>query len=125
MNRTSQDPGQRKGREGADQFTAAFNAELDGQLNALEETFDITIFRFDLLGLHDAMINSPAEFGLTNVTDPASPGLTPVPELGAEHPIVPNPDEYMYWDTFHWTRVVHEIVGDAAADQLERTLSLR
>ncbi len=100
-----------------DRFTATFNAELDAELDAVEAIFDITIFRFDLLALQDAMINNPAAFGLTNVTDPACPGCGfGIPAPGAEHTIVPNPDEFMYWDLFHFTRVVHRIVGDAAAD---------
>lgn len=116
--RLSQDPGAPVAGPALDKFTAEFNQLLAGELDALEMAFPaITICRFDYLGLQDAMLDVPAAYGLTNVTDPACPGAGfGFPEPGAEGTIVPNPDEYMYWDFFHFTRVVHKIAGDAAAD---------
>ena len=82
-----------------------------------EATFDVSVFRLDTLGLQDAMIENPGRFGLTNVTDPACPGCGfGFPAPGAKDTIVSNPQEYMYWDLFHYSAVCQRIVGDAAAD---------
>jgi len=99
-----------------DIFTTKFNAELTVQLDALQALFDITIIRFDLLALHDDMIAKPWKYGLTNVSDPACPDCAPVPPPEAADTIVPNPDEYMYWDGDHFSGVVQKIIGDRAAD---------
>jgi hypothetical protein len=99
-----------------DSFVARFNTALE-ELDAIEAQFDVTIFRFDWLALEDAIFSDPAAFGLTNVTDAACPGCGfGIPAPGAADTIVPNPDEYLYWDAVHYTRVVHRISGDAAAD---------
>jgi 3-phytase len=114
--RVSQSPGDLK-RKGSDVFVAMFNAALEEELDKVEAMFDIAIFRFDLLAFTDAIIANPAAFRLTNITDPACPGCGfGIPEPGAANTIVPNPDEYLYWDTAHYTRVVHRIWGDLAAD---------
>lgn len=65
------------------------------------------------------MIADPAAFGLTNVTDPACPGYGFVSEPDAGDTVVPNPEEYIFWDGIHFTAVVHEIFGNAAADLVE------
>lgn len=117
MGRRSSVPGVPGAGPAADNFMATFNEVLAEELFALEVAFDITIFRFDLLGLHDDILKNPARYRLKNVTDPACPGCGfGIPEPSAADTIVPNPDEYMYWDFFHFTRVVNKIVGDAAAD---------
>jgi phospholipase/lecithinase/hemolysin len=115
--RVSQSPGGVQTAQSWDQFIAQFNAELANQLDAVEAQYDITVFRFDLLALTDALIADPAAFGLTNITDPACPDCGPgIPAPGAEATVVPNPDEYLYWDTAHYTGVVHELWGKLAAD---------
>jgi phospholipase/lecithinase/hemolysin len=117
ISRISQDPGRKSASSADDHFTATFNGALDEELDALESIPGITIFRFDLLGLQDLMIATPEDFGLSNVTDPACPGCgSGIPAPDAEDTVVSNPDEFMYWDLVHFTRVVQKFVGDAAAD---------
>ncbi len=84
------------------------NRQLSKELDDLENSLGITILRFDMAGVLDAMLLMPGEFGLSNVTDPAW--------CEAENTIVPNPDEYLFWDVIHPTRVAHEIAGEAAAN---------
>ena len=60
-----------------------------------------------MLGLHDDMIANPADYGLTNVTDRLRTSTTTAP------------DEYMWWDNLHFTRAVHAVLGNAAADLIE------
>jgi hypothetical protein len=63
------------------------------------------------------MLHRPEEYGLTNVTDQACPGC----DLGITHPdaghtVVPNPEEYFWWDGIHPTQVVHARTGMLAAE---------
>jgi len=102
--------------EKEDAFTETFDLKLQKELDALEETLDITIYRFDLLALHDDMIANKADYGLTNITDPACPGCADgFPVANAEDTIVDHPEEYMFWDFVHFTAPVHKIIGQAAA----------
>ena len=66
--------------------------------------------RFNVARLFVEIIELPEEFGLSNVTDPA------LDEQTGE--IVPNPDEYLFWDSYHPTTVGHTIMGDAVFDQV-------
>jgi phospholipase/lecithinase/hemolysin len=101
----------------ADEFVSTFNEELDDELDALEASRDIEIYRLDLTALHDDMIESPSSYGFSNVDDPACPGCGGgIPEEDAENTLVSNPDEYMFWDFFHFSATAHEIIGKAAAN---------
>jgi phospholipase/lecithinase/hemolysin len=94
-----------------------FNSLLAKELDKLEDHLGITILRLDLAGLYATIKQAPEDFGLTNVTDPACPGCgIGIPDPGAEETMVPNPDEYFLWDLIHPTRVVHAIIGEAAAE---------
>ncbi len=103
-----------------DTLAAETNKLLDGELSDLEERLNITILRLDIANLIAAMLGRPDEFGLTNVTDPACPGCgIGVPDPNAAHTLVPNPDEYLWWDFVHWTRVVHAVIGEMAAEVVQ------
>ena len=56
-------------------------------------------------------MDHPRKFGLNNVTDQACDGCF---ENYGGTP-VPNPDDYLWWDAVHFTRVVHAILGVEAA----------
>src|SRR5262249_6764393 len=99
-----------------DTLAAQINRVLDHELAKLEAELDITVIRFDFAAVVDAMLNSPAVFGLANVTDPACPGCgIGVPAPNAADTMVPNPDEYLWWDLIHMTRVAHAVIGEATA----------
>jgi phospholipase/lecithinase/hemolysin len=106
-----------------DKFVAKFDAELQQQLDELEGNLNITIVRLNMLELSDAIINNPAAFGFLNVTDPACPGCGfGIPAPDAADTIVANPEEYLYWDTVHFTTAAHRIFGDAAANAVDAEL---
>jgi phospholipase/lecithinase/hemolysin len=89
-------------------LTVAFNGQLDEALNRLESSSPaLRISRLDVFGLTLQGIANPGAFGLTNVTDPAFNRDTGT--------VVPNPDEYFFWDEVHPTARAHEILGRAAA----------
>jgi phospholipase/lecithinase/hemolysin len=89
-------------------LTVAFNGQLEEALNRLESSSPaLRISRLDVFGLTLQGIANPATFGLTNLTDPAFNRATGT--------VVPNPDEYFFWDEVHPTARAHEILGRAAA----------
>ncbi len=95
---------------------AAFNAlsgQFDSQLAAkeqsLEATLGITIYPVDVSGAVQAILANPASFGFTDVTDQAKSG-----GVGTPGSVVPNPDQYLFWDPIHPTAHAHQLIGDVA-----------
>jgi phospholipase/lecithinase/hemolysin len=98
-------------------MAAKFNELLAEELDRLEDKLGVTIIPFDMAGVWQFVQFHPADFGLTNVTDPACPGCgIGIPDPDAIDTLVPNPDEYFLWDLIHPTRVVHAAIGQAAAE---------
>ncbi|HEX5102569.1 MAG TPA: SGNH/GDSL hydrolase family protein [Pirellulaceae bacterium] len=96
---------------------AKLNQLLAQELPKLEQKLGVSIIPFDLAGVYQVIRQNPGIFGLTNITDPACPGCgIGIPEPDAIDTLVPNPDEYFKWDQIHPTRVVHAIMGQAAAE---------
>lgn len=93
-----------------------FNDLLAQELDRLEVKLNVTIIQFDMAGAWQTILRDPGDFGLVNVTDPACPGCgIGIPDSDAVDTLVPNPDEYFLWDLIHPTRVVHALIGQAAA----------
>jgi phospholipase/lecithinase/hemolysin len=88
----------------ADNYVAKYGEKLAEGLDEIEAKYDVTIYRFDMLGLHDDMIANPDDYGLTNLTDQLKKSSGGVA------------DEYMWWDGLHFTTKVHGFFADAAAD---------
>jgi phospholipase/lecithinase/hemolysin len=85
---------------------AEFNAALDARLDELETELGIATYRPDFFALYEQIQADPEAFGLTNVTDPAFDSLTGT--------VVSNPDEYLFFDTLHPTRIGHQFAGELA-----------
>lgn len=95
------------------------NKLLNRELPALATALNVTIVRLDVAQLIGAMLAYPEGFGLANVIAPACPGCgIGIPDPDAIDTLVPNPDEYLWWDFIHWTWVVHDVIGQAAADSV-------
>ncbi len=89
------------------------NLLLDSSLNELEDTLTgANVTLLDINSLFDDVLANPAEFGLTNVTEPFLDPLTFTPTVGA------NPDEYLFFDTLHPTAAAHSIISDFALETL-------
>ncbi len=87
-----------------DQRTTQYNQNLDAVLNWVEVACpDLTIYRYDVHGFFDQLLADPGAYGLTNVTDPAY-------DEGSGQ-VVPNVDEYLFWDTIHPSRMGHLLLG--------------
>jgi phospholipase/lecithinase/hemolysin len=88
-----------------DALTVQFNGLLSSELDKLQSSLGVTIYRLDAYNIYQSIFANPAAYGLTNVTRPAFNDIT----------VVPNPDQYLFWDGDHPTRVVSRLLGDAAA----------
>jgi phospholipase/lecithinase/hemolysin len=87
-----------------DALSVDFNTLLAPALANLRTTLGVRIYEFDTYSVMQDMLNNPGAYGLTNVTDPALVGMS----------VVPNPDEYLFWDDVHPTTVAHAPIADAA-----------
>ncbi len=79
--------------------TVAFNAALQSRLDLLPTP----VTYVDTFGMFDYVVNNPAEFGFTNVTDACVQGDT----------VCDNPEGYLFWDDVHVTAGGHYLLGTA------------
>jgi phospholipase/lecithinase/hemolysin len=99
----------------ANTATLQFNSALSTALNQLQWSLaDLTIYRLDVAALFANIIANPASVGLTNVKDSAAPGLEPGDQTYDTSLLVPNPDQYLFWDDLHPTRAGPLLLGNAA-----------
>ncbi len=98
-------------------LTVAFNGALDAALDDLELSRPgIELFRLDVFGLFNDLINDPFGYDLVNTTDEAAPGLSPGDSSYDTSMIVSNVDQYLFWDDFHPTQAGHALLAQAAFD---------
>jgi phospholipase/lecithinase/hemolysin len=82
---------------------------------AQELGVDITIF--DYQAIEARILNDPDEYGITNLKEQCMVyNAIPDPNTTVCAP----PDEYFYWDAGRPTRRVHQIIGEAMAEQLSK-----
>ena len=93
-------------RDAYNNLTASFNTQLAAAMTTLDAQIPAKIYQFDVASAFDEIRANPSRYGLTNVTQPALVGST----------VVPNPDEYLFYDDVHPTRVGHRLLGIAAYD---------
>ena len=85
-----------------------YNTLLDTELDTLEDSLDIEIYELDLDATLQNIIDDPAAFEITNVTDQA---------LNTETgEAVDNPNEFLFWDDIHPTEKVGEIIAQDALE---------
>lgn len=101
--------------DAANAWTHEFNALLAEELERLGEERGVEIGRLAVSRLVREMVDDPDEFDLANVTDQACGGCAIGTGGGG---LVENPDDYLWWDQVHFTRVVHERIGRAATSLL-------
>ncbi|MEM6753261.1 MAG: SGNH/GDSL hydrolase family protein [Cyanobacteria bacterium P01_C01_bin.38] len=87
-----------------------FNRLLDTQLDNLEEQLGINIIELDVATEIVEIRANPEAFGLTNVDEPA---LNEDNEI-----VVPNPNNYFWWDEFHATNAVSNLVAQGVMDEI-------
>lgn len=98
-----------------DGLSTQFNALLATALAELEADLGIKVFYLDIYSLSEEILNDPGEFGFTHVTGTARLGCNskggPPDVFSPDVGVVPNPDEYVFFDDVHPTRAWHRIVG--------------
>lgn len=105
-----------------DLLSAQFNSLLATQLEVLKIDLGVTIIELDVFGLVQEIILDPLAFDFTNITEHARlPNMPSILNVGIpcmptqDCPrIVPNPDEYVYFDDVHPTTAFHQILGARA-----------
>jgi phospholipase/lecithinase/hemolysin len=90
-------------------LSAAYNAVLIADIQALIAGNSISVGLVDTFSLIDAAVSDPAAYGLTDVTDRCYTG----PYTGAGSGCA-NPDQYLFWDGVHPTAAGQAIVAAAA-----------
>lgn len=97
--------------EAAALLARLFNAYLDRVLTGLARTLPaIEIARLDVCGALQRVIDGPAAFGLTNVTEPCLSPSAP----GQAQAL----DGYLFWDEIHPTQAGHAILAGEATRAL-------
>ena len=91
---------------GFSQLSGGFNASLYSQIPSLETSLGIHIVALDIFSIGKELKSNPA-FGFTNTTQSAL--LTGN---------AANADQFLYWDTVHPTRRVHDIFAVRAYEAL-------
>lgn len=88
--------------------SAQFNAGLDALIGQFESQLpDVSVTRFDIYHLLQAMVADPAAFRLSDATDACiMPNIPPYSCL--------TPKRYLFWDGIHPTRTGHGIFAQQA-----------
>lgn len=89
--------------------SSQFNAQLATSLLSLETSLNVQIYQLDVAGFFADVLANPNSYGFTNTTGTALTGNT----------VVPNPDQYVFWDDIHPTRIAHGMLGTVASDVLD------
>jgi phospholipase/lecithinase/hemolysin len=93
----------------ADQLSQTFAVDLQQEVNELSAlNAQCSFYYLDVYGVFQDILANPGDYGFSNVTDPAFDGAN----------VVPNPDEYLFWDSEHPTRAGHVLVGNNAYDHI-------
>ncbi|KAJ3014806.1 UNVERIFIED_CONTAM: hypothetical protein HDU68_000121 [Siphonaria sp. JEL0065] len=71
---------------------------------------------FDLCSTIDEIMDDPGRFGVKNVSD-AFVGYG-----GQLAPDDANPNDYLWWDNWHFTEPIHQIIADGIAKQATKSL---
>jgi phospholipase/lecithinase/hemolysin len=94
------------GEAGMTSLSSQFNSQLASTLAGLKSSLNINIYPLDVQAFFADVLANPGQYGFTNVSSPALNGST----------VVPNPDQYLFWDDIHPTRVAHQLLAGRAAD---------
>lgn len=99
-------------RDAANNFVNSYNPLLENALVSLSDNLDgIVLIRLDIHTLFLDIIEHPEDFDFTNVEDGA---YTPDETKEFFGSVVPNPDEYLFWDNSHGTTAVNQLIATQA-----------
>ncbi|NES20435.1 MAG: SGNH/GDSL hydrolase family protein [Symploca sp. SIO3E6] len=90
-------------------FTKLVNEFLSKKLEMLTQQLGVEIVLYDHIAISDQIRSNPEQYTLTNLNDPCQP-VFPVIE-----PVCSLPNEYYFWDEYHPTARVYQIIGEDMA----------
>ena len=97
----------------AEMFQTKMNAALPGEMDKLAQEMGLEIEIFDISAAEERIRSNPEQYGITQLVSTC----TQLPmDFSAE--ICANPDEYYYWGYYYLTHRVHQIMGEAMAEQV-------
>ena len=89
-----------------------FNTDVLQDIKTLDLS-GLTVFDVPTFSAIDKIVANPSAFGLVNVTEPCFSGTFDTP--GTE---CANPDQFLFWDGQHPTKVAHALTATLAFDVL-------
>ena len=96
----------------ASQMSNLYNVDLNAGLQGLAQSRGVSIDVMPLYSLTEEIVANPARFGISNVTDPAWTGNFTDPNSGT---LAADPNSHLFWDEYHPTAAVHQLIADDAA----------
>lgn len=102
---------------GQEDAAAAFrdyvNTHLPEEMGRLSGLLEVTIQVFDMKKASDEIIDHAERYGLNVLDKPCQPTFPEVRNKNEEE------DSYYFWDEWHYTRVVHKILGEKMYQELK------
>jgi phospholipase/lecithinase/hemolysin len=98
----------------AEKFYTSMNTSLPGEMEKLAQELNIQVEVFDLATVAEHIQNNPDKYGLTQLESTC----TDLPY--SSDSVCKNPDEYYYWGYYYLSRVVHNAMGEAMAEQVSK-----
>ncbi|SHJ92513.1 Phospholipase/lecithinase/hemolysin [Dethiosulfatibacter aminovorans DSM 17477] len=92
--------------ESASAFTQRVNSTLPVTVEKLDSELGIEIILFDHTAVSDKIMNNPESYGFVELEKECQ---STYPEF---KPAAENPDEYYFWDEWHFSRAAHKIFGE-------------
>ncbi len=93
----------------AKDFQTSVNDKLLKRIEGLKKQLGSDIILFDHVAVSNSIKKDPALYGIKNLSSPCQPVY---PEV---KPVCKSADSYYFWDEWHPTRRVHEIMGKEMA----------
>lgn len=98
--------------ESAEAFVEHMNEKLPESIKELQKNSNIKIMMFDLPKISDDIIKNSSKYGLVELDKAAQ---STYPEV---KPVSDNPEQYYFWDEWHYTSTVHKILGEKMYDKV-------
>lgn len=92
-----------------------------------DQNSDASVILFDLHDLEQAIHQNATSYSITNLLEPCfawQDSDQPLVLNSAIPSVCSNPSSYAFWDALHPTGVIHQLWGEALAQQLQQFSSL-
>ena len=99
----------------------AYNQKLTTLISDISAELGLTIDYIDAWTLFNNIVDNSQALGIVNTQDSAcsaSTTLLPLPICNSASTLVPNPDEFLFFDKAHPTRVMHKFISHFAIQSI-------